>query len=206
MPLPTFAVPAHAPRPRSATLTRNQAASRLGLSLALVDKLMRAGILETPILAATVDGLADRSMLAVVAGELTVLRTDARADAHPGEDRRYIGFHVEHTDAELEATSLRWWRSEPAHVLDNELFAVTVSTVPVAVYGVHEHLESIYREGEDKPRHRYAGVLLGRVYPGMAARTLPHTPGHLRDRVEQIMASRIKVSSGGPIGYLQPSP
>ena len=31
-----------------------------------------------------------------------------------------------------------------------------------------------------------------------------NTPGHLRRMAKQIMDSRIVVSSGGPIGYLEP--
>ena len=203
MPLPVFPASSRRKQAVTATLTRNEAAARLGLSLALVDKLRRSGILETPTLTATVDQLAARPLLSVLEGELTVLRIDARTAAYPGEGRQYMGFHIEHTAAQLEAASLRWWRSEPARVLDNQLFTVTVSTVPVAVYRVSTHLGSIYREGEDQPRHHYGGTLLALIHPGIAEiKVLPDTPDHLRDRVEQIMSSRIEVSSGGPIAYL----
>lgn len=202
MPLPAFTPSPHTSTLRGATLTRSQAASRLGLHPSGVDKLVRAGVLAVPIQAALVETLAGLPRLAVEHGELTVLRTDARADAYPGEDRRWIGFHVEHTDVELDATSLRWWRCDPARILDNELFAVTVSTFPTAVYRITEHLEEKRRDGEDTPRHHFAGQLLARVYPGMTATYQQNTPGHLRELAKQVMASRVVVASGGPIGYL----
>ncbi|WP_148046169.1 hypothetical protein [Nocardioides marmoriginsengisoli] len=69
-----------------------------------------------------------------------MLRTDARApadrDKYPDDPRNWMGFNVEHSDEELEAASLRWWRSDPRRVVDNELFAVTVATFPVAVYRI----------------------------------------------------------------------
>ena len=80
MPLPTFAPPA-TPTPRTDTLTRTQAASRLELKPAGVDKLVRAGILSTPIKAAEVEQLTGRDRLQVTLGALPVLRTDAREKA-----------------------------------------------------------------------------------------------------------------------------
>ncbi|MFG1802433.1 hypothetical protein ACGFI4_20025 [Micromonospora carbonacea] len=201
MSLPTFAAPT-TPATPSATLTRTQAAGRLGLHPAGIDKLVRAGIFEVPIAGTLVNEIAARQRLRVVDGELTVLRTDARADAYPGEDRQFIGFHVAHTHDELEQTSLRWWRSDPTRILGNVLMAVTLATIPVAVYRITGQIGEKYRDGEDAPRHHYAGQLLARVHPGMH-RTYPQsTPGHLRDLAKQIMKSRIAVSSGGPIGYL----
>lgn len=207
MPLPTFAPPA-TPTPRPATLTRTQAAARLELNPAGVDKLVRAGMLGLPIQATSVDKITGRDRLQVLDGELTVLRTDARAEAdrgkYPADPRKWMGFHVEHSDEDLEAASLRWWRSDPHRVVDNELFAVTVATFPVAVYRILSRVTSITRADEDTPRHHYAGQLLARVHPGMEITVPQDTPGHLRGLAKQIMASRIVVSSGGPVGYLEP--
>lgn len=207
MPLPSFAPPA-TPTPISETLTRTQAAARLELNPAGVDKLMRAGILSTPIKATEVAPLTGRERLQVTAGALTVLRTDAREkanrDKYPADPRRWMGFHVEHTDEDLESASLRWWRSDPVKVVDNELFVVTVATFPVAVYRILERADSVTRADEDVPRHRYAGELLARVLPGMAVAYRQDVPGHLPPLAGQIMGSRIVVSSGGPIGYLEP--
>ena len=208
MPLPTLAPPATA-TPRPDTLTRTQAAARLELNPAGVDKLVRAGILGIPIKTSEVEKLTGRDRLQVLSGALTVLRTDAREKAHrekyPHDPREWMGFHVEHTNEDLAAASLRWWRSDPYKVLDNELFAVTVATFPVAVYRILDRTDSFTRSDEDSPRHHYAGQLLARVHPGMAATFPQNTPGHLRILAKQIMGSRIVVSSGGPIGYLEPA-
>jgi hypothetical protein len=208
MPLPIFAASAaHDAYPE--TLTRTAAAARLELHVAHVDKMVRAAMLPLPITAASVNQLLGRPKLRVVDGELTVLRTDARRIAdrarYPHDPRRWMGFHVDHTDPELEETSLRWWRSDPARVRDNELFAVTVATFPVAVYLVLGHEASYTREDEDTPRQHYAGRLLARITPGMVVSRREPMPRHLRPLVEQIMSSRITVSSGGPIGYLEPA-
>jgi hypothetical protein len=207
MPLPTFA-PAATPTPRPATLNRTQAAARLELNPAGVDKLVKAGILDLPIKADSVARLTGRERLQVLDGELTVLRTDARAsadrDKYPDDRRTWMGFHVEHSDEDLEAASLRWWRSDMHRVVDNELFAVSVATFPVAVYRILGTAGSITRADEDTPRHHYAGQLLARVHPGMEVTYPQDTPGHLRGLAKQIMHSRIVVSSGGPIGYLEP--
>lgn len=203
MPLPSFAAVAKRDK-KPDILTRAQVAARLELHLAAVDKLIRAGIIKAPFSANQISLLAGRQRLQVVEGELTVLRTDARADAYrdEGDDRTYIGFHIEHTDLELEETSLRWWRSDPERVVDNELFAVTLGTFPVALYRVTGRLATKLRDDEERPRHRYEGQLLARVHPGMQATFAKDMPGYLRERAAQVMNSRIVVNSGGPIGYL----
>lgn len=203
MPIPTFA-PVSTGDDTQMELTRTQIAARLGLHIAAVDKIIRAGILQPPYLASEVSTLARRKRLQVLEGQLTVLRTDARAIAHPGENRQYIGFHTTYSDREIEETSLRWWRSTPEKVLDNELFAVTVGSFPVALYWIKEHLDTITREDEEHPRHQYGGQLLARVHPGMKVRLAENIPGHLKERAKQVMDSRIVVNSGGPIGYLDP--
>jgi hypothetical protein len=199
MPLPTFDV---APRVARQTVTRTHAARRLGLHPAGVDMLVHAGIFRLPLRATTVGQLAARPCLQVADGELTVLRTSARAAGYPGDDRACVGFHAEHTDAELEETSLRWWKSDPGRVLDNELFVVTVSTFPVAVYRIVGHVASRVREGEVEFHHHYAGQLLARVHPDLAPVFSPATPAPLHRLARQVMDSRIVVASGGRIGYL----
>jgi len=201
MPLPTFDVAP--PTARPATMTRTRAASRLGLHPAGVDMLVHAGIVPQPLLAAGVSKLAARPYLQVADGELTVLRTSARAPGYPGEDRAYVGFHADLTDAELEETSLRWWKSDPDRVLDNELFVVTVSTFPVAVYRIVDRVASKVREGEVEFHHHYSGQLLARVYPDLAPVFARAAPVHLHRLAQQVMRSRIAVPSGGRIGYLE---
>lgn len=206
MSLATFGQPGGQQRPE--TLSRTVAAGRLGVHPAHLDKMIRAGMLAVPITTASIEALAGRSPLRVLSGELTVLRTDARrasdASEHVFDGRQWIGFHVSHTDQELGETSLRWWRSDPARVLDNELLAVTVATFPVAVYRITEHKDSMTRPDEDAPRHHYAGDLLARVTAGMMVTRCDPMPGYLNPLVDQIMASRISVNSGGPVGYLEP--
>lgn len=206
MPLPTLAAPTTSVRPE--TLNRTQAAARLGLNGPGVDKLVRAGILSSPIKMDDVERLMGRDRLRVTAGELTVLRTDARAESdptkYPTDDRRWVGFHVQHTDEELADSSLRWWRCDPDRVVDNELLVVTVATFPVAVYRILDKAATIVRPDEANARHCFSGQLIGRVHLGMATTFPQDAPGHLRLMARQIMNSRITVDSGGPIGYLTP--
>lgn len=207
MPLPTFAAPTNPPA-RPETLNRTQTGSRLGLNGPGVDKLVRAGILDLPIRTDDVERLIGRDRLQVTAGELTVLRTDARASSdpvkYPMDNRRWVGFHVQHTNDELAESSLRWWRCDPERVVDNELFTVTVATFPVAVYRILDKTATIVRPDETSSRHSFAGQLLARVHPGMVMTFPQDTPGHLRLVARQILNSRITVDSGGPIGYLHP--
>ena len=97
------------------------------------------------------------------------------ATKYPDDPRTWMGFHVEHSDEELEAASLRWWRSDPHRVVDNELFAVTVATFPVAVYRILEIAGNITRADEDTRRHHYAGQLLAGSTPAWRPPS-PRTP------------------------------
>ena len=205
MPLPTFTTSRRVSE--SEILTRTVAAGRLDLHIAHVDKMVRAGMLPLPITARSIEQFLDRQRLQVADGELTVLRTDARQEAdrskYPHDERRWMGFHVDHTDTELDATSLRWWRCDPHRVQDNELFAVTLATFPVALYQVTGLKATYTRPDEEAPRQHFEGRLLARVDAGMVAAMRQPIPGHLRPLVNTIMSSRITVSSGGPIGYLE---
>ncbi|MGV9336960.1 hypothetical protein [Nocardia sp. NPDC003726] len=194
MSLPTFAQ-----RPPLATrsMNINDAAAALKISRASCEKLIACGVLPTPIDAEQIASLASRPRLIVASGELTVLRTAARSAARE-PDRDWIGFHVDFSDRELTDASLCWWRCDPARILDNELFAVTVATVPVAVYAITALEDAFHPLGEPEIRHKFAGDLLARWNQPVT----PDVDSRLRDRVQQIMSSRISVSSGGPIGYL----
>lgn len=197
------------PAPRE-HLNRTQAASRLGLNGPPLDKMINAGMLTAPIATQAIERLRGREYLQLTEGELTVLRTDSRASSlperYPDDDRKWIGFHVEHTDEELEAASLRWWRCAPDRVIDNVLFVVTVATFPVALYRVTGEAKQIVRPDETVPRYHFTGQLLARVSAEMAPTFNGQAPGHLQPIAKQIMNSRITVTSGGPIGYLEPNP
>lgn len=205
-PIPVLAAPVDGPEPRPTTISRSVTAARLGIAYGSVGKLVRCSILPLPIPAALVDKLAARPDLVVVDGELTVLRTGSKEPANPGkypeDSRAYIGFDMGHSDAELEETSLRWWRSDPEIVRDNQVLAVTVATVPVAVYRITDHVDTYTRPDENRPRHHYAGQLLGRLGADLEPRMRQDTPGDLRALARQILTSRIRTSSGGPIAYL----
>ncbi|WP_217615947.1 hypothetical protein [Cellulomonas sp. GbtcB1] len=206
MPAPEFAPPTSPEADERQTLSRSQAATRLKISMGSVDKLISAGILGSlPLQAAVVEHFASWPTLTVRAGELTVLRTAPRAPAYPGEGREFIGYHVDMTDEQLAAASLGYWRSDPDKVVGNELFAVTVASFPVAVFRITEKVKTVTRDGEDRPRHLYAGDLLARLRHGAQVQWSATMPGHLRDRVRQLMHSRVVAESGGPIAYLGPA-
>lgn len=206
MALPAFIDTAGSPQAQPNTVSRSVAAARLGISYGSVTKLMRCGILPTPISADLVHKLAARPPLVVSEGELTVLRTGSKAPAdrqkHPNDDREFIGFSMGHSDAELEETSLRWWRSDPDAVLDNQLWATCVATVPVAVYVIDGLEESMTRPDETRLRHHYAGRLIGRLHHDLEPDLRQNRPAHLRALAQQILTSRVYTSSGGPIAYL----
>ncbi len=202
------------------TLTRTAAVSRLEVHVASVDKMVRAGMLPLPITAASVARFIGLSKLVVVEGALTVLRTDARQPVNPvrnpDDDRAFIGFHVEHSNEVLEQTSLRWWRSDPTRVLDNELFAVTVVNFPVAVYRVTELVGSTSYTGEEHTRHQYAGEPArpgaprhGAVVRGadggapQAARQADHDQPHLRllRRADRVLRGCGLSDSRGSVGH-----
>lgn len=229
MPVPTFTLEpsTSGARPMNPTL----AAMRIGVARRAIDKLTASGVLETPVTEPAVDSLARRPLLQVASGELTVLRTDSRKPAGREDDRDVIGFGITDDDDLLTDTSLRWWRSEPERVVDNRLFAVTVGTIPVAVYEILLH-RGTQSSGERQLRHRYGGTLLARLVPRGSAqgaqRLLESDPGDAFEAITpvsegehplltgpgstpassavgQIMRSRIVVDSGGPVGYLAPS-
>ncbi|WP_188830547.1 hypothetical protein [Nocardia camponoti] len=194
MPLPTFAQQPPA-TPRSMNI--NAAAAALKISRGSFEKLIACGVVPTPIDVDQIGSLANRPRLGVAAGELTVLRTAAPAASHE-PDRDWIGFSVGFSDAVLAAAALRWWRCDPERVLDNELFAVTVATIPVAVYAISALGDPYQEQGDVETRHRFTGDLLARWGEPLT----PDIDPRLKERTEQIMSSRISVSSGGPIAYL----
>jgi hypothetical protein len=145
-----------------------------------------------------------RPSLSLATGELTVLRTDSREPApqEPSPPRDWIGFDVAMSDAELEAASLRLWRCKPIRVMNNELFVVTIAEFPVALYLLGAHVGS-YRVGDEEfDRHHFVGDLLARLDSDLKVDTRP-SPAMSESDIRTIMGSRIRTSSGGPIGYLE---
>jgi hypothetical protein len=199
--IPIFAAPQHLAGPAGDSLTRTQAAALLGISPTGVDKLLKVGLFPTPIATALVLDLAARPRLEVLQGALTVLRTSPPSAASEGDGRR-IGAHLDMADDELTWASLGSWRCDPAVVLANELFAVSVSTIPLAVLRV-TGAERPVRFDDGQLRHRFTGELLARLDPDLSARVLT-AEAALAGAARQILTSRVSVSSGGPIGYLAP--
>lgn len=216
MPLPTFSHATQAPT-MLLEMTPNIAATRLDIARRGVDKLQHAAILPTPLTEAAVESIARRPALTVASGELSVLRTGATRGADE-PDRTKIGFHLADDDDTLATTSLRWWRGDPGRIVDNTLFAVTVGTVPVAVYEITALEDS--QRFSDGIRHRFSGTLLARLVPRadvnigtglsclvedeFAAVARVHRDHPLHALAAHIMSTRVAVISGGPIGYLAP--
>ncbi|WP_206492378.1 hypothetical protein [Rhodococcus sp. KRD162] len=203
MPLPTFTTISNTPAP-SPTMTRTDAATKLGLSPTALDKLVHSGILDLPIPTERVSALADRPLLSVTSGELTVLRTDSPQPASDDDDRTVIGFHTSMENEEICDTSLRWWRCDPARVVDNKLLVVTIATIPVAALLVTAHIAQA-PSGKRTVRHRFDGRLLARLQADGRVVQVSEV-ADLGRRVRDLMHSRIITISGGPIGYLGPNP
>lgn len=200
--LPTFEEEA-LPKSLPEVLTDAHAAARLELHAASFRKLKQTGIFGSEISSSVVEELRSRKPLRVRSGELTVLRTDAKAPAYAGEDRKYLGFHVDFSDEELADASLKWWRGNVEGISNNRLFAVTIAGFPMAVYQIVGCIGSITREGERRPRYAFAGQLLARVGPNSPTIHFPQNANQFYfSRARQIMESRVITSSGGPIGYL----
>lgn len=213
--LPAIAPPTTTP-PAPATISRALAASMLGIDRPGLDKLMRAGLLDYSLTSEAVASLinpegtgtlAGRPLLHLAGGEVTVLRTNSRAQSDPSrygfvEPRTWIGFHVDHTDVELEDSSLRWWRCDPGRIVANQLYVVTVATYPVALYEITGHSKTVVLPGETSPRHGFSGRLLARIRPGLTLHVTAGLDANLHAAAHQIMTSRVIVQSGGPIGYL----
>ena len=175
-----------------------------------VDQLVRAGVLENPLAISGVEHLASRPQLQVTSGELTVLRAKARQPADPRlwpeDPRPYVGFHAEHSDRELDETTLRWWRSDPRRVIDNELFACTVSGFVMAVYLITDLAATLVTTARQASHHHYLGQLLGRVHAAdPAGRTTGAVPERLRARVELLLRSRVAIRAGNSIAYAERS-
>lgn len=197
-------------------MRKGEVAVALGVSYARVSKLAAAGVLRmdsgSPHLfdGELVAQLAKMRWLRVVSGELTVLRTDAQgANGYPNDPRQWEGFHTQMTDLEVSAACLRWWRSDPARVCDNQLFVVTIATFPVAVFTVNRDLDAadplpqtIRVPHETFDRHRYNGVMHARIKGDGSVYVDPGLPDELDRPVRQIMRKRINTTSGGPIAYL----
>lgn len=218
--IPTFLL-ATTP-PGGGPLSRHAAAARLGIGYDSLSKLIRAGILDEPLNTEAVDELAHRRWLTTRTGELTVLRTDG-PPVSEGQQQRAFGFAVDFTDAQVAEASLGPWRSDPDRVEQNQLLAVVLSTVPVAVYDI-ERREPVVVDDQGHPRYTYVGTLLTRLHPGpillsqareefasaregagsvsiVKNQNLP-APDPRIVAAEIIMNSRIRVESRGPIGYL----
>lgn len=213
---------------RRPDITRHAAATALGVNSASLTTLINTGILAEPLTRESVQSLAHRGWLSAAAGELTVLRVGELASSNGDLTRPSIGFSLDLSDADLEAAVLRWWRSNPDRILRNQLFAVTVRTIPVALYqitGVANGGVPII-DDQGHARYHYEGTLLARlvnrstlslgevrraassVISGAATTdTFVIVGDTSRDNpyataIKQIMHSRIVVKSGGPIGYL----
>ncbi|CAD6015962.1 hypothetical protein [Agreia sp. COWG] len=208
MPFPVFEKSERHPLSDDRLLTKREVSNELDTDDTNPRKLFGAGMLPEPTPISSLRPFLGREYLGVSAGELTVLRTDQRVLSnvrYPRDPRKWIGFHVDHTDMELSESSLRWWRSDPDKVVDNQLFVVTVAEFPVALYMINHLIETMTRDHENRPRHHYSGRLLARVHAGMSTSFAADLPADLLDTATQVMNSRIRVSSGGPIGYLRPT-
>lgn len=224
---PRFATQEEATR-ETDQITKQVAAYRLGVPYShLADKFIRTQLIHDSktLMATEVDALAERPFLQAVEGELTVLRAPGKKRDDNGD---LVGLSIEDTNDELERVTLGWWRGNADRVLHNRLFAVTVGGLPAVLWeltGIRS--DSLIRGTE--VRYQYSGNMLARVQRrdrvGEEYETedkiLFDDPrlGHcttfdaryvkkrskLYEAVSMIMSHRIRVDSGGPIGYLTPS-
>jgi hypothetical protein len=174
--------------------------------------MLGTGLLSDPLTDASIARWEGRPVLELEAGELTVLRTDVKAPSqlkYRQDPRRWQGFDVRMNNRDLKAASLRWWRCAPPRVLDNKLFVVTIAEFPVALYLLREPadggLVASQRFGrENFDRHHFEGDLVARLDANLAVFYEEGLPPWLTKLAPVVMSARIRATSGGPIGYLEP--
>lgn len=183
-------------------LSRNQAASLLGMSLATIDKLLRSGYLQG-LAAASVLPLAKTPYVTCVAGVLPVLRTAA---ATPSDDgREFMGDAAFLNDDQFVEGNAGWWRSDPGAITGAGILPVSIASFITGVLRIHEVAES-EQTGPREVRHFYKATVAGRV--GVLGdrdtyRITSEEP-EVAELVRKLLGSRVRTVSGGPIAYLTP--
>ena len=183
------------------SLSRNQAASLLGVSLATVDKLVSSQYLPA-LTSSAVLTLAATPYVSVTAGVLPVLRT---ASAQPANDgRAFMGDAAYLTDTQFQEANAGWWRSDSDAITGAGVLAVSIGSFITGVLRVHGVADLVSRP--QGTRHFYKTTLVGRV--GVLGVPDTYRVNSMEptsaDLARQLLGSRTRTVSGGPIAYLTP--
>lgn len=184
--------PPHPPAPH---LIASAAAALLDIAPAGITNLTAAGILSHApdgYPRSQVEDLAALPLIHVEDGEITVLRTTGAAASDSG-------VHVGMSDHELAERSLCWWRGDVARMVRAQVFVVTVSTIPVAVYWLRGCVAS--RGSGLSQTHHLDGELIAHRERGVVAGDELQ-----REMAATIMSGRILTPRGGPIAYVGQRP
>jgi hypothetical protein len=203
LPTVVLAKPPNAP---ADVLTRNQAASVLGLSPNTVSKLLASQFLSD-LQASRVVALSRAPHVTVKSGLLPVLRTAAAAPPTlPGDLRSFLGDSVGLSDTEFLEASRQWWRCDPDVIVSAGLLCVAIAgwvTGVLAITGI----DSTQRLGPGEVRHAFEAEVVGRVGAlddPATFRVLTQDPA-MAGLTRQLLGSRVQAAvSGGPIAYLTP--
>lgn len=183
-------------------LSRNQAASLLGISLATMDKLLRSGYLPR-LAASSVFSLAATPYVTCITGVLPVLRTAA---ATPSDDgREFIGDATFLTDAQFVEANAGWWRSDPDTITGAGILPVSIASFITGALRIHGVAKSEQR-GPREVRHFYEATVVGRVGILGDRNTYRITTNEpeVAELTRKLLGSRVRTVSGGPIAYLTP--
>ncbi|MFJ6141572.1 hypothetical protein [Kitasatospora sp. NPDC092286] len=192
--------------PAGDVLTRNQAASLLGLSPNTVTKLLNSDFLPD-LRASRVLALSRAPQVTVTTGYLPVLRTAAAAPpADPAEDPRpFLGDSATISDLEFLEANRMWWRCDAERIVQAGVLAIAVAGWVTGVLSIHAREDS--RVGRTEIRHSFKAEVAGRV--GLlddpnSYRVLATDPA-LATLTGQLLGARVQAAvSGGPIAYLEP--
>lgn len=187
-------------------LTRNQAASVLGLSPNTVSKLLASEFL-VDLRASRVLALSRARQVTVTSGLLPVLRTAAAAPpSDEGDPRAFLGDASSLTDQQFLEANRQWWRCDAETI-------VSVGVLPVAVAGwvtgvlAIRSVEATRRHAPADVRHAFEADVAGRVgaLDDPATYRVMTTDPTLSALTSQLLGSRVQAAvSGGPIAYLTP--
>lgn len=198
-------------------ITLRQAAARLNLSYAALQKIAAAGLLratsqhagKSVIPADVADRIGTRPAVALhhllptATGSATmaVLRVDV-AKPVPDKDRSFIGFHADLPPDDLLEALRGWWVGRPEKIVQAGVLPVTFGGFVVAVLTGLSYWDTKLTDS-GVTRHRFDARLAGYI-SDLDNPTNMITAGTADDQrtAELLLGKRLDSTAGGPVAYV----